>query len=479
MNKAKKLILAIMCGLPADNKMVKAALAEPDTAEELLATTRITKADFLSTMGDDEPLFAHEQTWDRLPQIAAMLRAQGESFTAEDMVTPITGVLSPVRYAERTKKLDRLFAPEIWEGRVRDIDRAFFSVMKVERDKMNISEIRRQAAALTGELTTEDRLRSYGLEASSVRTKIRQGNITELKADLAKHGDMITKDYIFLLDSAGDNIFEFKDTFDNIDKWLPELEAQGARLTKADFLFKVGDQKTPLQHAINHSQLPKVFTARIWQGHAVEMMELFEALPQAERSKVDIQQVLGQLKEAEYGPQVVTGAAVTVESLTRILNERERESAGFFPIHALGFARVWDDMPRIRETLAAKGQSLTLADLRQPAGLAGETVMMFAARIGHIDEVIAIARASREALTLDDLTTPGPNGKSMVDLVADKGQAASLFAPEMWVGRGRDMLSLWEKAPAAKRDTIDFEALYGRVNMLTLREKFAGPRPGL
>ncbi|MBU0858438.1 MAG: hypothetical protein KJ667_00740, partial [Alphaproteobacteria bacterium] len=456
MNKGKKLILAVLCGLPVDHKMVKAAVSDPSAAADMLETTKISKADFLTTLGEDDPLFAHEQTWENLPRIAALLKAQGEHFTAQDFMTPLTGVLSPVRYAERTRKLDKLFSPEIWEGRRQELDKVFYSVMKVERDKLNFTEIRRAVAALTGELTPEDRLKTYNLDPSSVRTKIRNGNISELKTDLAKHGDRITKEYVFLLDSAGDNIFEFKDTFEQIDKWLPELEAHGERLGKDDFLFSVGDQKTPLQHAINHSQLPKIFRARIWHGHAAEMLELFEKLPQTERVKVDIQAVLSELKEAEYGPKVVTGKDVTLETLTSVLNEAERNNGNFFPIHALGFERVWKEMAQIRQTLAEKGQKLTLDHLRQPAGLSGDTVMMLAARGGHFDQVMAIAADAGEVLSVAELTAPGNNGKSLLDVLVTRGEAPSLFKAESWIGRGQELMTLWDKIPQDKRKDIDF-----------------------
>lgn len=480
MNNGKKIILAALCGLPADHKMVKAAFNDVAAAGDMLKTTAINKADFLSAMGEDDPLLAHEQSWDNFGRIVEALRAQGEQFTATDLRTPIIGVMSPVRYAERTRKLDKLFAPTVWEGRLQEMDKVFYSVTKVERDKMPYQEIRRAVAALTAELTPEDRLRTYNLDSSTVRTKIRHGNVDELKADLAKQGDYLRKEYVFMLDSAGDNIFEFKETFEHIDKWLPELEAHGERLGKADFLFSVGDQKTPLQHAVAHGQLPKIFRARIWQGHTAEMLELYETLVETERAKVDIQSVLSELKEAEYGPQVVTGKDVTVESLTRVLNEHERaHTPNFFPVFPLGFERVWKEMKQIRETLAAKGQKLTLDHLRQPAGLAGDTVMMLAARGGHFAEVMAIAAQNNDHVTLAEITAKGSNGKSILDVLVSRGEVEQLLRPESWVGRGQDLLAVWNQIPNDKRKDIDFEAIHGRVNMLTLRQRFAAPRPAL
>jgi hypothetical protein len=202
-------------------------------------------------------------------------------------------------------------------------------------------------------------------------------------------------------------------------------------------------------------------------------------VPQANRAKVDIQGVLSELKEAEYGAKIVTGDKVTLESLTKVLNEHERGQDNFYPVHALGFERVWKDMDSIRETLARRGETLTLDHLRQPAGLAGDNVMMLAARTGHFAQVMAIAAASKDVVSLDELTREGPGGKSIFDVLVARGEIATMLKPESWIGRGRDLMALWDKIPADKRKDVDFEAIHGRVNMLTLRQKFASPRPGL
>jgi hypothetical protein len=479
LNKGKTLIIAALCGLPADAKIVKDASGDPAAAREMLACTAITKDDVLSVSTDGESFFAYEQSFEQLPKIAAMLAEQGEPLTAADMTRTLTGSLNLVRYAERHKKVDKLFDPALWAGRLQEMQGVYYTVMKSERDKLDYTGLRRAVAAQTGDLIPEDRLKLAGLDALSVRTKVRQGNVAEIKEALAKHGENFTKDYVFLLDNAGDNIFEFKDAFDHIMAWLPELEAQGDKLTKEDFLFKAGDQKTPLEHAVRHDQLPKIFTARIWQGRASEMLSLFEHVPQADRAKVDIQGVLSELKEAEYGAKIVTGDKVTLESLTKVLNEHERGQDNFYPVHALGFERVWKDMDSIRETLARRGETLTLDHLRQPAGLAGDNVMMLAARTGHFAQVMAIAAASKDVVSLDELTREGPGGKSIFDVLVARGEIATMLKPESWIGRGRDLMALWDKIPADKRKDVDFEAIHGRVNMLTLRQKFAGPRPGL
>lgn len=477
MNNGKKLIWAILSGMPHDSAIVREALADPQTAREMLETTRLSKTDLLSAEGQSQPLIANEQVWNNLPLIAEMLRENGEELTVEDLTTAPAGGRTPVSYAQRLGKLDKLFSPEIWKGRMRDMERVYFAVDKVERDKLNLVQIRRAAAAAGGELTLEDRLTSFGLNIMTVRTNMHQGNVTDLRAALARHNETISKEYVFILDSAGDSIFEFPHAFEAIDAWLPDLEANGERLTKEDFLTTMVEKRSALDFAVKHNKLNKVFRARLWAGHANEMMELFEALPQIERNKVNINAVLGELKETEYGAQVST---TSLAALTRVLNEHERDSANFFPVHALGFEKVWKDMANVRAGLAARGERLTLSHLRQPSGVAGDTVLLLAARTGRFDQVMAIAAESREFLTQEELTAPGPQGKSVMDTLVERGEAATVLKPEHWVGRGRELQAVWNAIPAVQRDKIDFEAINSRVNMLTLRQRMAaGPRPGL
>lgn len=478
-NKGKQLIVAAMCGLPADSKYAKGALGDPAAAAEMLAATKVSKDELMAVTDDADTVFAYEQTFDQLPKIAAMLAEQGEKFTASDFTRALTGSLSVVTYAERHKKVEKLFDPVIWAGRLQDMQAVYYSVTKLERDKLNYTTLRRAVAAETGCLIPEDRLQQAGLDALSVRTKVRYGQVAEINEALKKSGQKFTKDFVMLLDSAGDTIFEFKDAFDHINTWLPLIEDAGEKLTKDDFLLKVGTQKMPLERAEAHEQLPKVFTARIWQGRAAEMMALFEHVTVANRSKVDIQRVLSDLKEAEYGDKLPASDKVKLEDLTRVMNDHERGQEHFFPVRALGFESVWKDMDKVRETLAARGEKLTLSHLRESAGLAGDSVMMLAARTGHFAQVMAIAADSREALTIDDLTQAGPTGKSILDTLVARGEVTTMLKPESWVGRGRDLMALWEKIPQDKRKDIDFEAIHGRVNMLTIRQKFGGPKLGL
>jgi hypothetical protein len=77
------------------------------------------------------------------------------------------------------------------------------------------------------------------------------------------------------------------------------------------------------------------------------------------------------------------------------------------------------------------------------------------------------------------LTAAGASGKSVLDVLVTRGEATALFKAENWIGRGQELMTLWDKIPQDKRKDIDFEAIHGRVNMLTLRQRFAGPKPGL
>ena len=477
MSKAKKLILAVMCGLPADSKIVKDALSDPSTAQELLAGTALTKADILTVAEGEDAFLSHAQAWDNLPQIATILRAQGEELTAADLNATHGGTTAPARYAERLGKLDKLLTPEVWQGRVKDMDRFFYTLAKTEREKLGYTELRRAVAAVDAVLTPEDTLRSYGLEPLTVRANLFRGELADLKTKLAENGDHIRKEYLFLLDSDGDNMFEFSSAFDNMDGWLAELEAHGERLGKDDVLFAMDGRKSILDYAVKHDKLPKIFRARIWNGQAAEMMDVYNRLETADRAKVDINAVLSELKEAEYGDLVRTD---TLGDLTCVLNEHERGDEGFFPVHPLGFEKVWKDMANIRATLAAQGERITLDHLRQPAGRSGDSVLMLAARNGHFDQVMAIAADSRQTLTLDELTTAGPTGKSLLNVLVEKGEVAKVFSPEQWVGRGRELVTLWNAVPTDKRADIDFETLSGRVNVLTLRQRaMGGPRLGI
>lgn len=476
MNKGKKLILAVLCGLPADHKVYKEAAADPAAAAEMLAVTRVTKQDLLEPIDGARNVFAFEQTWDRFARLMAQT---GERFTIEDLSRRDAGGTSLVEYAVQHGKLEQLFTPEIWRGRIEDMDNLYYGVKRADREKIDYPAMRSATAALTGIVLAEDKLKKTGMAPSSVRTRLTNGtNITDLRADLARNGDRIRKEYVLMLSSEGDNIFDNSSAFNNMHLWLEDLEKANERLTKADFLRTYGNQKSILQNAMRHDALPKIFTPAIWKGRPKEMLELFEQLPPADRTRVDIAAVVKTLRETEYGERVRIDSTLSRATLTAPLNQNERWEKDFAPVCALSLTKVWKDIAQVRGTLSARGEKLTTDDLRRPTGFGVDNVMTMAAREGQFAAVMDIAAESGQKITLADLTTANTSGQSIADILIKANQSALMFRAENWVGQAKDMARLWEKLPELQRKAIDFPAIQGRVNALTLREKFAGPRMG-
>ena len=98
-----------------------------------------------------------------------------------------------------------------------------------------------------------------------------------------------------------------------------------------------------------------------------------------------------------------------------------------------------------------------------------------AARVLEFDNTNDVALAIRAELAF--------NERRYSDALADAQSAASgdnhnqqaaLLEPRHWIGRGQELLKVWEAMPANDRKSIDFKQIHSDMNRMTLRQRFGG-----
>lgn len=117
---------------------------------------------------------------------------------------------------------------------------------------------------------------------------------------------------------------------------------------------------------------------------------------------------------------------------------------------------------RFRETY---GETYTAEDLATGG-------LHLAAKAGLMDEVVERcyapggAKPSAAALSRDDGT-----GTTVIEILAERGDLATVFKAELWRGRSAEMREAWASVPEARRGGVDFESVLQDTSLNSIRSR--------
>jgi hypothetical protein len=472
MNKAKQLIIAVMCGFEPSHHMIKDAIDNRFIGQKLLDTDRITKSDLFSDAQNGKNFFEFKETWENIDSLIDMLSHNNETITCDDLQRPLVDNKSAVDLAASCGMLERAFSPKIWKGQMAQMEKLWFNLSSHQQRSCDFLDIRRQVARAEGHELREDALAKVDISVDSIRTAARRGDWDNLVEKMNKGGLQLTKEDLFLPDTSGDGIFDIMESWDQFEKIHEHLINQSHEsFDVSDFLYKRGDRKSPLEHAANYSKLDKIFNAKIWAGNPEGMLSLYNKLGDTDKEKVDVPQIMTELVETTYGDGVRIDETLSISELTRVMN---MGSSSQSPVRPLGLKKVWDKIDDVRNHLRARSEKITLDELRLKSGFADESCLMVGVRNGRFKDIMCLLDESRETLSVDDLIAKNKAGKNVVTLLAEQDQLDQLINPQLWIGRGKDLLKVWDNVPHEARQSINFEDTIGQINRLSLREKFGG-----
>jgi hypothetical protein len=473
MNKAKQLFLVNKCGIPKDSDLYK-KISEAEASDVSNHKKEITKYDLFEIIGE-ESYFSYPQTWDNLGTLITYFEGRGTPLTANDFKTKIMGSITPIDLAKKLSKTDVFFQPELWAGNLREMDSLYFTIQGNWIKDSVYQDKRRQVAALSGDLTPEDKLEAMDVNLQRFRVFLSSGSHDAEFNKFKSAGGKLTKDFILMFDNLGETIFSMKATFANISSWWSEFEQTGDKFTKEDFLMKNGQHGSILDYAVRHDTLNTIFSPQIWKGNAQEMLALYEYVPETSKSKVDIFSMVHKLNEEKYSDYLVIDENISLGDLTRIINEEDKDLPHYVPLTALSFTSTWQSMDVINKALEERGEKITLDHLRAAKFSSGASVLNRVSELGHFPKVMEIAKNSKQRFTFEELTVSNDNEKSILHSASLRSEIPQLFDVEYWVGHGKEMAATYNALEVNKRKDIVFEELYSKSVMLSNRARFGGP----
>lgn len=478
MNKAKQLALGLMFGLPPGHSIVKDLLQDPDTVA-LAEIAVIDKKDFFSAEVKGKSFFEYPEIWENMDSTVEKLRAQGLDIKGKDFTNVVVGTKTPLSIAYDLDVLNRLFTPVIWKGQLNEMQDAWYSLdsWSSKKDKCDFIHVQTLVAEGEGRTFRTGQLKKMGIEYSDVRSAISSGDYEKLNRKFAEHGEHLRREDIFVLDKSGDHTLDTNTAWSHFPQLVDELARHGERLEVSDFQFKRAKRDSILQDAQDCNGLDHLFNPRLWRGRTEDVVKLYGMLSETNKAKVQIDAVLDELANYDYGSKFDCEKITDHSNLVEPLNAHDGETPNYRPIRPLALKTVWDNIACIQQSLHNQGQAITLEDLRQKSGQREETCLVYAARSGNFDKVMEILHENGERLTVDELTARDKDGKSIIDHLIKSDQLKQILQPRDWIGRGAELSTLWQAIPETSRDKINFQQLVGTMNTMALRERFAGRMP--
>lgn len=480
----KQAIIAALCEHPEQEKYRTRAFV----GDSLNAVTdalagkgvALVKRDFFTPDETGAYLIDTPGFWRNFARIRDMLVKQGERLTADDFLFSLNAGQrrTLMNSAIDNKALDKVFSEDNWRGRYDEMELLWYKVPVPARREFTLGDgtvplqLKRRLLQAENRTLPEDRLIRAGLTPNDVRLALcERGEFEAMKRRLANAGDRLRKEYILLCNATGDTCFFPHDAWLRYPEVARTLAAHGEQLEVADFIRQIGQVGNILTRAAEHKALDKVFAPELWTNRLGDMLSLWEhvrdgwKMPPMTEADFDI--AYAAAESATYAPVVDFAALHGKQDLLRPINEGDAR-----PVLALGLKSFWDHhATKVMSALAAKGEALSLADLRRASGRMGHSCLISAAKLGHFRTVVDIVRLGKEDIRLEDFLLRDHHGNTLLSILAARKELPLVFTPELWAGRIGDMKTLWGQVRHSDRTQVDMGKIEVATKQATLKKQ--------
>lgn len=479
MNDKQRLLLALALGLDEDHEMRQHI---PDDAfDGILDIAEIEKDDLLNgveTEDMEDNFFKYEAMWKHLPELVRQYQEKGTPISPEDIYeVERQNKLTLLDMAVDVDMTEMAFLPEIWKGRIDDMEYEWYTITKDKRQDIDFLPLKRKAAQLAGHVLREDVLAESGVEIDEIKSALSDGDFDSINHRLAMHGDHLRFTDFLFVDTDGDTPFYATNIFQDrkFEKLLTMMRQHHNEVPDLSFfLFNRGGRATVLQNVIKNDALDQVFTVDVWKGRAQEMMEVYSHVPQGKREKMPLTKIADVLHEIYSDDALEKLNDITVEDLTFPVDVIKFEMATGdvkdYPVILLGFDGIWGRIDDVRQSLEQKGEKLGAEHLAMKTGIPQRSAFMAAIESGYFEQALDIL-VSDTGLSADLLLDTNESGKTALEMIIDKGQVEKLFDKELWVGKAQDFVRVYQALPDNQKERMG--ASHSDVNLLTLRDAFS------
>lgn len=480
--------LALMCGLDRNHTIMSVLWPTPEDLSEFMVGDRpeVTKETLFSTFsvkdGVDkmkaDSFFAYKEVLAKMPEILAGMKDQGVMFEASDFTETLVRGKGALLLAEDEGNFTGLMDPEFWAGRMDDLQKLYDTLPASAHDKVDIGDLKRQAAHAAGIKLREDVLAEAGIEIGEINTACKTGKLDDIVRRMEHAGLSLEKEDLFLA-----NVFVAKESWTHYEHIHGQLLKAGERMELDDFnrqLQEAGStlKKSVLETAAKHELAKPVLKPELWIGRGLELETLLSSSALAAsdvrtKNKIKPDEILAKLADLEYGGAYENPdfSSLTRDELTQPISPAvslkdafEGKESDETPVMPLGVATLWKHGKDLRKAMKNQDTPIEPEHLLAITSYGGETALMTAVRAGQIRSVMDIFRDADMVITPGILERKNEHGETALDMLSAQDLKEIVFDPQYWVGHASDMKALHEKVPVATRNTIAIDDLLRSMN---------------
>lgn len=449
-------------------------------AEKLQEAGESVLADDLHTpKADGATVFTDTSFYNNLDDVMKVLNEHGQTLSKEDFLMAPEGQKSAIEFAGEQNILPKIFDADLWVGRSEEMLELWDAVPENLKGQVNIATVLNKVDEKTfedsvhidentplqymyttvrGKAPVAGQADEAGLKP--LGTKKGWDDLNSVYTKLHEKGVAITLDSLREDNGRGDASMIYTAVatghFDLLQKIA---ENSDDRLTVEDLTRETAHGDTVLRQLADKTKLVALLKPEAWVNRVDEMKQVIDAVPEDKRGSITFDKFLYEARDLTYSAQLSVDASLTKDTLLEAIDADGSRM--------LGFPSVWEKIDDIREQLKAKGDDLTLNDLRQTAGPDNTPLLMTAVANDKLDSVIDIIQT--RDLTAADLTTPNAKDETLLDAIVKAEKLDAVFSPEIWVGRVQEMQDLWNKVPDTARGQVNYQSVLATVDRESLK----------
>ncbi len=259
---------------------------------------------------------AAQEAWQRYPEVARLLAAHGERLELADFIRQVGQTGNLLMRASEHRALDKVFAPELWEGRLGDM-LSLWSHVRGGWKAPSLTDADFDLAYAAAESATyapvidftklhgkQDLLRPLnGNDAQPVLPVALKAfwdhHAATVVPQLAKQGDALRlSDLRRVSGQMGQNVLISAAKFGHFRTVLDIVRASGEDLQLDDLMQRDHHGNTLLSVLAARKELPLVFAPDIWAGRVHDMKLLWSQVRHSDHGQVDMAKLEIAVKQA-------------------------------------------------------------------------------------------------------------------------------------------------------------------------------------
>jgi len=280
---------------------------------------------------------------------------------------------------------------------------------------------------------------------------------------------------LFLTDRHGENMFFYAGAWDNLNRIAYHLRKGGQEFTAEDFLAKDGNVPSLLERAQEKGKLSAIFSTAVWGDRLDEMVALWTEMPRGLRYDLDgeaFQKLVDRAENRIFGGLLDLSRVEGNDLFSPIAIYKDKH------IYPLGLSSTWAQTDDLRKAVKKAG-GLKLADLQKTSGFTGRTIFEIALESGHLNDALHMLIENNQKIQPRMLLKKDGSGLTPLDKIAARGELATLFASDLWIGQSRALKTIWSRVPIHHKNQVNWSKTLNEVNLKTFLGKTkpgSGPR---